>query len=84
MSGFLDVQFCIATQNHPVDAAGNIIDPDLVEGGRAVSIGYDFGGGNDSDSNWAGYLNILVKEAGDGVLGYSPLGGNIAAGSSVV
>ncbi len=84
LSGFLDVQFCIATQNHPVDAAGNIIDPDLVEGGRAVSIGYDFGGGNDSDSNWAGYLNILVKEAGDGVLGYSPLGGNIAAGSSVV
>ena len=82
--GMLDVQFCIATQNHPTDATGAPIDPELIEGGLAVSIGYDFGGGNDTDPNWAGYLNILVKDAGNGVLGYSPLGGNIAAGNSIV
>ena len=83
-TGMIDVVFCIATQNHPTDSTGNLIDPDLVEGSRAVSIGYDFGGGADSDINWAGYLNILVKDAGGTTLGYSPLGGNIALGDSVV
>ena len=85
LSGFLDVQFCIATQNHPTDASGNFIDPDLVEGGRAVTIGYGFEEGtNERDPNWAGYLNILVKDSGASELGHSPLGGNIAAGACVV
>jgi len=77
--GVANVEFCIATLNHP---AGT--DSDLVEGQPAVTIGYNFGGGGDSDSNWSGYMNFLVKNAGDSVLGYSPLGGNIAAGQTVV
>ena len=77
--GAANIQFCIATQNHPADT-----DPDLVEGGPAVTIGYDFGGGNDSDLAWSGYMNFLVKDIGGGLLGYSPLGGNINAGQSVV
>ena len=77
--GAANIQFCIATQDHP---AGT--DDDLVEGGPAVTIGYDFGGGNDADPAWAGYLNFLVKPIGGSVLGYSPLGGNLNAGSSIV
>ena len=77
--GVANVEFCIATLNHPSGT-----DSDLVEGQPAVTIGYNFGGGGDSDSNWSGYMNFLVKNAGDSVLGYSPLGGNIAAGQSVV
>jgi hypothetical protein len=77
--GAANIQFCIATQDHP---AGT--DEDLVEGGPAVTIGYDFGGGNDADPAWAGYLNFLVKPIGGGVPGYSPHGGNLNAGSSIV
>ena len=77
--GAANIQFCIATVDHPADT-----DEDLVEGGPAVTIGYDFGGGNDSDPAWAGYLNFLVKEISGSTLGYSPLGGNLNAGSSVV
>ena len=77
--GAANVQFCIATALHPEDT-----DEDLVEGGPAVTIGYDFGGGNDADPAWSGYMNFLVKDIGGGVLGYSPLGGNINAGQSVV
>ena len=77
--GAADIQFCIATAFHPEDT-----DADLVEGGPAVTIGYDFGGGNDADSNWSGYMNFLVKDIGGGLLGYSPLGGSIQAGQSVV
>ena len=83
-TGMLDVQFCIATLNHPVDAAGVPIDPDLVDGQPAVTIGYNFGGGGDTDTNWSGYINFLVKNIGGGILGYSPLGGSISAGQSVV
>ena len=67
--GVANVQFCIATAFHPEDT-----DENLVEGGPAVTIGYDFGGGNDADSNWSGYMNFLVKDIGAGLLGYSPLG----------
>ena len=82
--GATNIEFCIATLNHPTDFAGNPIEPDIVEGGPAVTIGYNFGNGNDSDSNWSGYMNFLVKNAGGGILGYSPLGGSIGAGQSVV
>jgi hypothetical protein len=77
--GVANITFCIATQNHP-----NNTDNDLVEGGPAVTIGYNFGGGGDSDGAWSGYMNILVKNINGGILGYSPLGGSIAAGQSVV
>jgi subtilisin-like proprotein convertase family protein len=76
--GSANITFCIATQNHPTNT-----DNDLVEGGPAVTIGYNFGNGSDLDSNWSGYMNFLVKNIG-GILGYSPLGGSIAAGQSVV
>ena len=77
--GVANIQFCIATAFHP-----EATDEDLVEGGPAVTIGYDFGGGNDSDPSWGGYMNFLVKDIGAGLLGYSPLGGSINAGQSVV
>lgn len=77
--GVANITFCIATQNHPANT-----DNDLVEGGPAVTIGYNFGSGGDSDSAWSGYMNFLVKNIGSGLLGYSPLGGSIAAGQSVV
>ena len=77
--GVANIEFCIATQNHPANT-----DAELAEGSPAVTIGYNFGNGNDFDSNWAGYMNFLVKNIGGSTLGYSPLGGSIAAGQSVV
>ena len=74
-----DVEFILATRNHPADT-----DDDLVEGGPAVSIGYNYGNGNDADIKWAGYKNFLVKTIAGGILGYSPLGGSIANGAAVV
>jgi gliding motility-associated-like protein len=78
-TGAFDVEFVLATRNHPADT-----DDDLVEGGPAVSIGYNFGNGNDQDIKWAGYKNFLVKTISGGILGYSPLGGSIANGAAVV
>lgn len=78
-TGSNNIFFCLATQNHP---AGT--DPQLVAGGPAVTIGYNFGNGGDVDANWSGYMNFVVKNIGPGLLGYSPLGGSIAAGQSVV
>lgn len=77
--GAANIYFCLATLNHPINT-----DLDLVEGGPAVTIGWNFGNGNDQDIRWGGYMNFLVKDIGPGLLGYSPLGGNIAAGQSVV
>lgn len=77
--GSNNIYFCLATQNHPINT-----DADLVEGGPAVTIGWNFGNGGDTDSRWGGYMNFLVKPLGGGTLGYSPLGGSIAAGQSVV
>lgn len=78
-TGAMSIRFEIATQNHPANT-----DNDLVEGQPAVTIGYNFGGGNDSDTAWAGYLNFIVKDIGAGLLGYSPLGGDPTQGASVV
>ncbi len=74
-AGNLDVQFRLATKNHPSGSG-------LTEGNVAVTIGYNFGGGTDTDSNWAGYLNILVKNIGS--LGFAPLGGSPNAGHAAV
>lgn len=77
--GAANIYFCLATINHPANT-----DADLVEGGPAVTIGYNFGNGNDQDIKWGGYMNFVVKDIGASLLGYSPLGGSIAQGQAVV
>ena len=77
-TGAANISFCIATSNHPVG-----LDPELIEGNPAVTIGYNFGGGSEQDAAWGGYMNFLVKDIGGGLLGFSPLGGSIAAGQAV-
>lgn len=76
--GVANIEFCIATQNHPTG-----LDPELQEGNPAITIGYDFGGGNNQDFNWGGYFNIVVRSIGGGVLGFSPLYGSISSGQAV-
>lgn len=75
--GDLDVEFVIATENHPAGTG-------LVNGNVAVTFGTDFLGGADSDATWAGYMNFVVRNDPNGYLGYSPLGGSPAAGHTVV
>jgi subtilisin-like proprotein convertase family protein len=75
-AGVADISFCIAVSNHPPG-----LDPELIEGNPAITIGYNFGGGNNRDGNWAGYLNFVVRNIG--ALGFSPLGGSIALGDAV-
>ncbi|OUR93968.1 hypothetical protein A9Q87_04485 [Flavobacteriales bacterium 34_180_T64] len=80
--GSANISFCLAISNHPVG-----IDPELLEGEPAVTIGYNFAGGSgfpEMDANWAGYMNFLVKDIGGGLLGYSPGGGNLTQGMAVV
>ncbi|MGB2316741.1 MAG: proprotein convertase P-domain-containing protein, partial [Flavobacteriaceae bacterium] len=80
--GVANIKFCIATSNHPENT-----DDDLVEGGPAVTIGYDFQynpvNGFAQDPLWAGYMNFLIRDIGGGLLGFSPLGGSIANGNAV-
>ena len=80
--GAANIAFCLATSNHP---AG--VDPELLEGEPAVTIGYNFSNGSgfpEQDSNFQGYMNFLIKDIGAGLLGYSPGGGSIANGGAVV
>jgi len=81
--GSVDVQFCIATKNHPAGA-----DPEVLEGSPLVTIGANgssFGAGfPESDPTYAGYMNFIIKDIGAGLLGYSPLGGSISGGGAVV
>jgi hypothetical protein len=56
----------------------------LIEGGPAVSIGYNFGGGTSTDPLWGGYLNFLVKTLGGGTLGFSPKPGKYYCWSSLL
>ena len=58
------LEFVLADTNHPSGYG-------LVNGDLAVTRNVTSG---DFDSNWSGYLNIFVGNAG-GALGYSPLGG---------
>ena len=76
--GPMDVTFCLAVSNHPTG-----LDPELIEGEPCVTIGYNFGGGNNTDSNWAGYMNFVVRPLSGGILGFSPLGGSVSAGQAV-
>ena len=74
--GNLDVQFVIANSNHP---AGSGLQP----GELAITFGSGFVAG-DYDTSWAGYVNLVCKDAGNGILGYSPLGGSPSSGATVV
>jgi hypothetical protein len=65
--GDMDIQFELATQNHPPGSG-------LVEGQPAVTFGYNFGSGQNLDANWAGYFNIIIRSLSGGILGFSPLG----------
>ncbi|WP_293889867.1 zinc-dependent metalloprotease [Flavobacterium sp.] len=76
-TGNLQVQFVLATQNHPAGTG-------LVNGDLAVTFGTDFLGTNDDDTTWSGYLNLVCRNAGNGILGYSNLGGSPLAGNCVV
>ena len=76
--GVANISFCLAESNHPVG-----LDPELLEGEPCVTIGYNFGNGNFTDSNWGGYMNFVVRPIDGGVLGFSPLGGRIGAGQAV-
>jgi hypothetical protein len=69
--GDMDIQFELATQNHPAGF-------NLVNGEPAITFGYDFGGANDIDSAWAGYFNIVVRTITQGWLGFSPLPGDMS------
>lgn len=77
-TGSFDVQFVLATQNHP---AGT--DANLVNGQPCVTIGYNFGQGSDWDSNFAGYMNFVCKNLAGGVLGYAYLGSGPGNGAAV-
>jgi len=84
-TGSLNVQFVIATQNHPAES-------DLVDGEVAVTFGTDFIGAGDrfctngcnEDTTWNGYVNLVVTNISGGILGFSPLGGNPGVGRTVV
>ena len=75
--GNMDVQFIIATQNHPSGTG-------LVNGDLAITFGTDFLSNADYDSTWAGYCNLVVRNISGGILGYSPLGGSPSQGMTVV
>ncbi|NHM00779.1 zinc-dependent metalloprotease [Flavobacterium difficile] len=77
--GDLDVEFVLATQNHPAGTG-------LVNGDVAVTFGTDFlpGANEDQDPTWSGYMNFVVRNISGGILGYSPLGGSPNAGQTVV
>lgn len=75
--GDLDVEFVLATQNHPAGTG-------LVNGDLAVTFGTDFLANSDNDMTWAGYMNFVVRNISGGILGYSPLGGTPSTGDTVV
>ncbi len=79
--GNVNVKFCIATLNHP---AGG--DPEVINGNALVTIGANGSGfgPSDVDATYSGYMNFVIKNIGAGLLGYSPLAGNVSGGASVV
>ncbi len=73
--GIFNVQFVLATQNHPTGTG-------ITNGQVAVTFGTNFLNDVDNDNQWDGYINIVVRVAG--ALGYSPLGGTPNDGATVV
>jgi hypothetical protein len=84
-TGSLNVQFVLATENHPAGTGLN-------NGEVAVTFGTDFIGAGDrfctngcnEDITWAGYMNMVVTNISGGILGFSPLGGQPQFGRTVV
>lgn len=84
-TGSLNVQFVIATQNHPAGTGLN-------NGDMAVTFGTDFltagnincTDGCNEDATWSGYVNLVVKNIAGGILGFSPVGGTPSTGKTVV
>jgi hypothetical protein len=79
-TGNMNVQFVLATINHPVGSGIGF----PANGSPAVTFGTDFLNDADTDATWAGYCNLVVREIGNGILGYSPLGGHPGSGMTVV
>ncbi|VXB45928.1 conserved exported hypothetical protein [Flavobacterium sp. 9AF] len=77
-NGSIDVQFVLATQNHPTGT-----DPNLVNGQPAVTIGYDFAANSDWNATWTGYLNIVVDNLSGGTLGYAYLASDPNDGAAI-
>lgn len=75
--GSLNIRMELATQNHPAVSG-------LSNGDVAVTFGYNFGGGTDWDTQWAGYLNIVVRNDLGGTLGYAYLASDPADGATIV
>ena len=73
--GNLNIQFVIATQNHPAGTG-------LANGQKAVTFGTNFLAGADKDTQWNYYLNFVVRNAG--LLGYTFFPGDPKNGESVV
>jgi hypothetical protein len=84
-TGSLNVQFVLATQNHPAGTG-------IPNGTVAVTFGTDFltsgsitcQNGCNEDTTWAGYMNLVCKSLGSGLLGFSPPGGFPNAGEAVL
>ena len=80
--GSLNVKMELATQNHPAVSG-------LANGEVAVTFGYDYGdtdlgsGELDWDTNWAGYLNIVVRNDLGSTLGYAYLASDPADGAAI-
>jgi Secretion system C-terminal sorting domain/Pregnancy-associated plasma protein-A len=75
--GNLQVEFVLATQNHPAGSG-------IANGSPAVTFGTDFLANADNDNTWSGYMNFVVRNLGPNLLGYSPLGGSPLSGEAVV
>ena len=73
--GSINVKFVIANQNHSLGTG-------LANGELAVTFGTNFLNDTDDDSQWIGYMNIVVRVAGG--LGYSPFPGSPDEGATVV
>jgi hypothetical protein len=74
--GSLAINLELATQNHPAISG-------ITNGEVAVTFGYDYGNGSDWDANWAGYLNLVVKDLGGGLLGYAYLASSPSDGAAI-
>ncbi|MBF6651424.1 hypothetical protein C3B47_00655 [Flavobacterium columnare] len=81
LNGKMNVQFVLATKNHPKESG-------LVDGVPAITFGTDFLNDSDSDPTWKGYMNLVVrqipKKDNSQILGYSVLGGRPSQGHTVV
>ncbi|WP_310554880.1 zinc-dependent metalloprotease [Flavobacterium sp.] len=75
--GNLQVEFVLATQNHPASSG-------ITNGNVAVTFGTDYLANSDTDATWTGYMNFVVRNLSGGLLGYSNLGGSPNIGDAVV